>query len=258
MDPIAFSLDLPWLGPVDAAWYGILTLAGVVASVLLARRDVVRMGLLPRRQATDAAMIVAMAAFAGGHLLFLATPGSARGSLRSGSVLFGAILAGAAAVSLVARYHRVRVGRALDAAAPAGVLPPLFGRVGCFMTGCCHGTPTDVPWAVTFRDESARAPTGIPLHPTQLYEAGVLLAMFVVLLLRRPRRAFDGETGVLYLGIYSLARFLLEYLRGDAARGYVAGGRLSFSQAIAIPSFLVAVTVYGFARARRSGRKPAR
>ena len=188
-------------------------------------------------------LIVAMSAFAGGHLLFLATPGRG-GGVRTGSVLFGAILAGALAVVLVARYHRIGIWDTLDAAAPAGCLPPLFGRLGCFTAGCCHGTPTELPWAVTYAHPGSAAPPGVPLHPTQLYAAVALAALFLLLQWRRPRRAFVGEIGLLYLGLYSLVRFGLEFLRGDEVRGFVAGGWLSFSQAVAIPTFLVAAALY--------------
>ncbi len=239
MHPEAFVLHFPVLGDVPVQWYGILTLTGVLASILMARRDIVRYGILPREQALDACAVVAASSFIGGHVLFFLTPGQG-GGIRIGSVLFGAILGGAAAVIGVARYHHIDLWNTLDAAAPAGVLPPLLGRFGCFMSGCCFGTPGRVPWAVTFTDPATVAPRGVPLHPTQLYEAAVLLGLFVLLLLRRRSRAFRGELALLYIGLYSAARFVIEYFRGDNVRGFVFQDSLSFSQAIAAVCLLAA------------------
>lgn len=250
MSPVALELDLPWIGQVTVAWYGLISLAGVLGAVVLGRREILRLGLMNRRQSLNAGLILASAAFVGGHLLFLVTPGKSAGSLRSGSVLYGAIFAAAVAAIVVARVHRISPLRLLDAIAPAGVLPPLIGRFGCYTAGCCYGTPTDLPWGVTFEHPAAAAPAGVALHPTQLYEAAALTALFALLWWRRKRVAFTGELVVLYLGLYSVARFAIETVRGDDVRGFVFGGALSFSQAIAIPSVVIAVAAYAILRRR--------
>ncbi len=254
MQPIAFDMHVPFLGTVPVGWYGLLTLSGVLAALVVARAEVRRVGLLTPRQATDAVMITALASLVCGHLTFLLTPAGGTAGIRAGSVLFGAIFGGAATVAGLALYHRVRPAELLDAAAPAGVLPPLLGRLGCFMAGCCYGTPTGSAIGVTFTDPAAPAPRGIPLHPTQLYEAAFLLALFLLLQWRRRRRAFPGELALLYVGVYSIGRFVLEFLRGDEIRGFVAGGRLSLSQAVALASLAVTAPLYAILRARVAGR----
>jgi len=251
MHPAAFEVDLPFLGVRVVSWYGLLTFAGVLAALWVARRELGRLGLLSPRQATNAVMIVVAASLAGGHLLFLLTPGRTAATLRSGSVLYGAIFGGALAVLALARHHGLRLWTALDAAAPAGVMPPLFGRLGCFMAGCCYGRETSLPLGVVFTDPACPAPRGLPLHPTQLYEAGFLAALFLFLQWRRKRKAFEGELGLLYLGLYSIARFAIEVLRGDALRGSI--GPLSFSQAIAVPTLVLAASLYAVRRSRAAG-----
>ena len=106
------------------------------------------------------------------------------------------------------------------------------------MAGDDYGAPTQLPWAVTFTDPDAAAiggaPLGVSLHPVQLYESIVCLALFAVLGRLSQRKRFDGEVILAYTTLYAAARFVLEFFRGDADRGFVLGGWLSTSQFIAL------------------------
>ena len=121
--------------------------------------------------------------------------------------------------------------------APGIALGHVVGRFGCLFAGCCYGKPTTMPWGITFTDPFAAAnvgtPLGVPLHPTQLYEAGAELLILVVLLLDRTRRAgrSPGRTFWLYMLLYAISRFIIEFFRGDE-RGTV--GMFSTSQFISI------------------------
>lgn len=110
------------------------------------------------------------------------------------------------------------------------------------MAGDDYGRPTSVPWAVTFTDPDAArvggAPLGVPLHPVQLYESVVCLILFLFLAWLARRKRFDGEVILAYAISYAIARFLIEYFRGDADRGFVLGGLFSTSQFIAVLLFL--------------------
>lgn len=131
-----------------------------------------------------------------------------------------------------------------DYCAAAGALGHAVGRLGCFFNGCCHGRPTDVPWAVTFTNPMADmdpALLGVALHPTQLYEAAgeFLLAVLIirgVLPAVRARRLRQGTGFFLYMGGYSLLRFTVEFFRGDD-RGRILPG-LSPSQWVSLTAFL--------------------
>jgi phosphatidylglycerol:prolipoprotein diacylglycerol transferase len=123
-----------------------------------------------------------------------------------------------------------------DVFAPAIALGHVTGRLGCMAAGCCYGKPTDVPWAIIFTNPLAAAnvgtPLNIPLHPTQLYEAGAELLILVFLLATERRwRPFAGRTFWAYMLLYAISRYIIEFYRGDP-RGMV--GSLSTSQFISV------------------------
>jgi phosphatidylglycerol:prolipoprotein diacylglycerol transferase len=136
------------------------------------------------------------------------------------------------------RNPRLPFWRTADLCGPAIALGQAIGRVGCFMAGDDYGRPTELPWAVAFTDPDAAsiggAPLGVPLHPVQLYESIVCLVLFALLLRLSRRKRFDGDVILAYTLLYAIARFVLEFFRGDADRGFVFGGLLSTSQFIAL------------------------
>ena len=135
------------------------------------------------------------------------------------------------------RHPRLPFWRTADLCGPAIALGQAIGRIGCLMAGDDYGRPTTLPWAVTFTDPDAAriggAPLGVPLHPVQLYESIVCLVLLAVLVQLSRRKRFDGEVILAYTALYAMARFVLEFFRGDADRGFVLGGLLSTSQFIA-------------------------
>src|SRR6476660_2798561 len=106
------------------------------------------------------------------------------------------------------RHPTVPVLRAADVCAPAIALGQAIGRVGCFMAGDDYGRPAHLPWAVTFTDPEAErlggTPLNVPLHPVQLYESAVCLALFVFLVWLTRRRHRDGDIIVAYTLLYAI------------------------------------------------------
>jgi len=94
--------------------------------------------------------------------------------------------------------------------APGVALGLATGRVGCFLSGCCHGTPTALTWGVDFGD-------GIPRHPTQLYEMVFCLAAFAVIQRRLPT-AQPGSLMSGFLTAYFVFRFFEEFIRAGEVR----------------------------------------
>jgi len=146
------------------------------------------------------------------------------------------------------RDPTVPVWRAADVCAPAIALGQAIGRVGCFMAGDDYGRPAHLPWAVTFTDPEAErlggTPLNVPLHPVQLYESAMCLALFVFLVWLTRRRHRDGDIIVAYTLLYAIVRFGLEFFRGDADRGFVFGGLLSTSQFIGVVMAALAIGVW--------------
>lgn len=154
------------------------------------------------------------------------------------------------------RHPGVRFWKIADLCAPAIALGQAIGRIGCFMAGDDFGRPASVPWSVTFTDPDAAriggAPLGVPLHPVQLYESVICFALFLLLVRLAQRKHRDGDIIVAYTALYAVARFVLEFFRGDADRGFVFGEWLSTSQFIGIVMFAVAAVLF-FTRRRRLG-----
>jgi len=110
---------------------------------------------------------------------------------------------------------------AMDVCAPSGALGYAITRIGCFLNGCCYGAPTTLPWAVRFNDHGTITP---PSHPTQIYAALANLLIFYLLTRLEKIRRAPGFVLVSYLGLYSVYRFLIEFLRkGFTAEPWLLG-----------------------------------
>lgn len=132
-----------------------------------------------------------------------------------GLVFFGGLLMGAVLVILVIRWRHLPFNIVADGAAISLALGLAVTRVGCFLNGCCFGKSTDLPWAVTFPLETQRImgmPTN-PLHPTQIYESLLDLALFIFLLIFRKKQKYHGELFILFLFFYGIIRFTVEIFR---------------------------------------------
>ena len=156
--------------------------------------------------------------------------------MRSGGVFYGGLIAAVVMALWYLRRHRMPVWDVTDVFAPGIALGHVIGRLGCLFAGCCFGKPTSVPWAITFHNEYAArnvgTPLNVPLHPTQLYEAGAELLILVFLLVTERRgRPFAGRTFWGYLLLYGISRFIIEFFRGDS-RGTI--GMFSTSQFVSL------------------------
>jgi len=179
--------------------------------------------------------------------------------LQSAGDFYGGFLGALAAVALFFwRNPRLPVWQTADLCGPAIALGQTIGRLACFAAGDDYGRPSTLPWAVTFTDPEAGriggAPLGVPLHPVQLYESAACLAIFLGLVWLVRRKRFYGEVILAYALLYGLARFVIEYFRGDLDRGFVLDGLFSTSQVIAVSVVAVAGALY--AARFTSGRRP--
>ena len=240
-------LELPWtiphFGTLTIYTYGVLLAAAYLLGLQFALVRAKARKLDPSR-VMDLGIYIIISALVGAKLLLLVTdyqtfksnPAELFNLVREGGVFYGGLIAAVA----VALFYIRRVGLPLwttcDVFAPGIALGHVIGRFGCFFAGCCFGKPTNVAWAITFHDPFAAAnvgtPLNVPLHPTQLYEAAAEFLILVFLLAtEKSGRKFAGRTFWLYILMYAISRYIIEFYRGDE-RGAV--GPFSTSQFISL------------------------
>jgi phosphatidylglycerol:prolipoprotein diacylglycerol transferase len=237
--PILFEL-----GPITIYSYGVLLAAAYLLGLWLASRRARQAGL-DANKVLDLGIWVIIAALVGAKLLlfivdfrhFTSSWQEFTTLLRSGGVFYGGLIAAVLVCIYQLRKHKLPLWTSGDLFAPGIALGYMVGRLGCLMAGCCYGKPTEVAWAITFTDPVANlnvgTPLNIPLHPTQLYESLAGLIILVSLLaIERRGRAFPGRTFWLFVLLYSISRFIIEFFRGDD-RGMPLA-MLSTSQLISI------------------------
>lgn len=227
--------DLFSIGKVTIHGYGLMIALGFLLCVLMGMYRA-RKYKLSQDAILDIALYGIIAGFLGAKLLyvivewrtFIQSPLQVLGS--EGFVVYGGITAGALAAILYCRRKKLVFLDYFDLAAPSIALAQGFGRIGCFLAGCCYGRVTESWFGVVF-PRGSLAPSGVRLIPTQLISsAGDFLITAVLLIFYRKSR-HKGDVGALYMLLYSIGRFVLEFFRSDD-RGAI--GVLSTSQAISI------------------------
>jgi phosphatidylglycerol---prolipoprotein diacylglyceryl transferase len=228
--------DIVTIGPFTIHGYGLMISLGILAAVMMAAYRAKKKGL-----SADRVYSLVLACLIGGiigaKLLFVITDFKAMlaDPLKiisgSGFAIYGGIIGGIIAAWAYCRIKKESFLKYFDLLIPSVALAQGFGRIGCFLAGCCYGIPTDSWIGIAFH-QSLLAPNGIRLVPTQLLSsAGNFLIGLVLILFARRERA-PGHVGGLYMVLYSIGRFGIEFLRNDD-RGTV-GGVLSTSQFISI------------------------
>ena len=143
--------------------------------------------------------------------------------------MFGAFVGMPLAFWGFCRWYKIPFARFFDGVCVMACVWHVFGRLGCFLAGCCHGRPTNLPWGVVFTDPASLVPPqwlGVPLYPTQLLEAAGDAVIAVFLYRAFKREAGSGLAAAIYFGSYGVLRFCVEFLRGDTVRssfGLTAG-----------------------------------
>ncbi len=262
MYPILFEIG-NW--PVYS--YGVLLAAAYLIGLQLAVVRARRAGVDPAK-IMDLGIYLIIAALVGAKLMLIAVdweyfrqqPRELLSLVRAGGVFYGGLIAAVAVGIWLVRRYQLPVWATGDLMAPGIALGHVVGRFGCLLAGCCYGRPTDAAWGITFTNPIANAnvgtPLNIPLHPTQIYDAGAeLLILAVLLLTERRGKPFAGRTFWLYMGLYAISRFIIEFYRGDLQRGTVFGD-LSTSQFVSLILVPVSIAMLLILR-RRGGAAPA-
>jgi phosphatidylglycerol:prolipoprotein diacylglycerol transferase len=250
MHPILFEL-----GPATIYTYGVLLAAAYMLGLKLAMVRATDRGL-DQTRVMDLGIYIIISALVGAKLLLIVTdfktyvsdPAELMNLVRSAGVFYGGLIAAVG----VAIWYILKVGLPLwktcDAFAPGIALGHVVGRFGCFFAGCCWGKPADVPWAITFTNPYAAAnvgtPLNIPLHPTQLYEAGAeALILGILLLVERRGRNYSGRTFWLYMLLYAISRFIIEFYRNDPRGAVLMFSTSQFISLVLAPVAIVMLVV---------------
>lgn len=155
-----------------------------------------------------------------------------------GFVFYGSFVTCIPAIIWYLNKKKIAVLPMLDILAITTLIAHSIGRIGCFFAGCCYGLPTNSDFGIIFPTSN-----NIAVHPTQLYEALVLVILMIFLLIIKKHKQFDGQIFILYLSLYAICRTVLELFRGDK-RGYVIDGILSHSQFIALLLLITSLFIY--------------
>ena len=236
-------------GSLTIHTYGVLVAAGFLLGLALAVKQAKKEGI-PQERIIDIGFYVLVAAIVGSRLFFVAVnaghylkhPLDIFKIWEGGLVFYGGLILALPSALWYIRKHHLDGWRITDIFAPSIAIGHAVGRIGCFAAGCCHGRLCELPWAVTFHDPESLATTGIPLHPTQLYESAGEFLNFLILITLRRYQSFKGQLFWTYIFLYSVLRFVVEFFRGDEARGYLFGG-ISVSQGISVIMGIIAISV---------------
>ena len=263
MHPILFKI-----GNFEIGSFGLMVAIGFFSAYWVGMKEAKRKGLSEDRFA-NFIIVTLLAGLLGAKLLhvYVYLGQDSVFNLffsRSGLVFYGGLITGIPAGYWMTRRYGWKPGRVADIAAVSIPIGHFFGRLGCFLNGCCFGKTCSLPWAVHFprmlNDEgyvvgsepyvfqrslkmlSGSEPYSLPVHPTQLYSAlGALFTFAFLYFYQSKRTKFEGELALWYLILYGSLRFLIEFFRADP-RGAWQG--LSTSQWISVVMITLALGLW--------------
>lgn len=252
MHPILFKM--PIFGGLTIFTYGALVATAFIVGIFYITREARRVGEDPAK-AMDLVFWIIVAAIIGSRIYYvlIVEPQSVfsdplslfkiwRGGLVFQGGVIGAFIVGVWWVS----RHKMPVWKYMDIFAPAIPLGHVFGRLGCLMSGCCHGrpAPADAWYSITFPiNPSSFAPGGVPLYPTQIMEAAGELIIFLGLFFFRKHKKFDSQLMAIYLIAYGILRSVVEYFRAGETRDLIFG-QFSVAQLVSLLMFALAVWMW--------------
>ena len=243
MHPILFEI-----GPIKIFTYGFLLALGFLSAIFVAGREARRLGIPPGKF-FDLCFYIILAALVGSRLLyvllelrtFIAHPLKIFALWEGGLVFHGGVILAFLVAVYYIRRHGLPWRPTLDALALGMPVGQFFGRLGCFMAGCCWGSPADLPWSVVFSNPETLCPLREPLHPGPALRglawpwgsSGFSIGS-------RTRKRFDGQLILMYFCLAGLVRFVVEFFRSPLDyRGQVFFGWMPLTQLIALWLFLV-------------------
>ncbi|HUE35842.1 MAG TPA: prolipoprotein diacylglyceryl transferase [Candidatus Acidoferrum sp.] len=243
------------LGPLTVHSYGVMIalafLAGLWTAMRRARRE-----NIPGDRIIDIVTWLMVGSIIGARVVYVTTYWHEEFAVapwteifavwHGGLVYYGGLIGGLVAGVLYIWWKKMPLWKTADVLAPSIALGSFFGRAGCLLNGCCYGRQTDMPWAITFTNPLAHdfsnTPLNVPLHPTEIYDGLLNLALYVFLAWLFRHKKFDGEVIATYLICYSILRSIVEHYRGDYSNLHYHLG-LTPAQWISVPMFIIGLAL---------------
>ena len=256
---IVIDLDpnLVQIGPFLITWHGVFSVLGILAAARIGQLLLRRVGV-PSEKVYDMAVWMVIAGLIGARLLYVwenyqLFAGAWQkvffineGGISQWGGIFGALIGG----YLWCRYNKIDYRQVLDAAGVANALGFAIGRIGDIINGEHHAIDSNLPWAVRYVNEKTLGEPGRTVHPEVAYELIFNGIVFVVALVTYPlfkRRLPPGVTGLIWLSVYGLGRFLLSFLRKDSL---VLGLRQAQWASLVMVAVSLALIAYWMLRSR--------
>jgi len=257
--PIAFHI-----GPLTIHWYGIMIavafLAGLWTASLRARRE-----NIPGERIADIVLWLMIGAILGARIVYVTTywkdefagqPWWEAFMIQQGGlVYYGGLIGAVISGFIYIRWKKLPLWKTADVLAPSIALGNVFGRIGCFLNGCCYGRVCHLPWKVQFPNQSyawsqqhqeglvaGNAPS-LPVHPTEIYDAINNFLLYLLLAWLFRRKKFDGQVFATYLIGYAITRTFMEYFRGDYPPDHIHYLGLTPGMLVSIPTFIVGLAL---------------
>jgi phosphatidylglycerol:prolipoprotein diacylglycerol transferase len=259
------------IGSFSISPFGVMLVLAFLASYLQLRCGIKRLGIGDEEDASAIVFAAGLGGILGAKIYYAILNMDWRLLFdRSGLVWYGGFIAGTAGVLWIMRRRRLPAWPMLDAATPALALGYAVGRLGCFLVGDDYGRPTDLPWGIAFpvglpettagnlrQMFGVDIPSSVPddtllrVHPTQLYETAIALAIWGFALWLFRRRPQPGTVALTVFGLLAVERFLIEFLRAKDDRFF---GGFTLAQVISVAVLILVLGIAWYRRGRLAPR----
>ena len=253
MHPIAFEL-----GPFAVRWYGVMMAIAFIAGLWTASRRGLREGIAAEK-ILDIGPWLIVGTIVGARALHVATywneefAGQPLWEIfavwKGGLVFYGGLMGATLAGIVYARFKKIALWKLADVLAPSIPLGYVFGRIGCFLNGCCFGSRCDLPWAVSYPEGNMNGAPTYPVHPSQLYDSLLSLILYLGLAWLYRRKKFDGQVFAAYLLCYAVTRSIVESFRGDYSQVHIHSAlHLTPGQLVSMGIFAAGIAMWALLR----------
>ncbi len=253
MCPVIFDF-----GSFKVFGYGFFILIGTIIAYFFAQSRAKSVNMNFDR-VTEMALLIVFASYIGGKVFlwfsdwdfYMQNPQKMLEINGDGFVFYGSFIFSIASLLLFFYFLKIPSAPVFDVLAICTAFVHGFGKIGCFMAGCCYGKICDFSIGVVYHNTLCQAkPLDTPLYPVQLIDAFVIFCAAIFLIWYNKRKKFTGELLLWYIFIYGTARFFTEFIRGDEDRGFV--GALSQSQWVSIGLLFFGNLVYFYLKKKSS------